>query len=230
MPRVNYYHPLTENTCYHIYNRSVGDTDIFLEDACCERFLSRYRGLLGQYVNTYAYTLMSNHFHLIVQCKPVNELLLEHAAMEGTTKGLAFTRGELSYNDFLADQFKRLFNGFSTYFNKQNDRHGSLLQRKFKRIRARNVDHLRYLLWYTHHNCVHHRVQRDYADHKHSSYHDYSAEHSDWLKIKPILRLFEGGKAGFLKFHEANKNCKGTLGMAAHPDAGTIDGMDLFSL
>jgi REP element-mobilizing transposase RayT len=50
---------------YHIFNRGNNREYIFREDANYRFFLERYKKYLTPHVNTYAYCLMSNHFHLL---------------------------------------------------------------------------------------------------------------------------------------------------------------------
>jgi putative transposase len=66
---------LEADTFYHIYNRGINSTAIFLEDKNYHFFLSRYALHVDSVVDTYAYCLMKNHFHFLIKTKSVEELM-----------------------------------------------------------------------------------------------------------------------------------------------------------
>jgi len=118
----------------------------------------------------YAYALIPNHFHFLVKCKPVTPDILEKIKTENTKKSYAFLQGEVSYNDFIVGQFTRYFRSYAGAFNKENGRTGSLFQEGFKRITVQNREHFRFLLFYLHHNGIHHNLGKDFLDWIHTSY------------------------------------------------------------
>jgi putative transposase len=67
--------PLRYNTYYHIYNRGVNRWNIFIEERNYEHFLRLYEKHIVPVVDTYAYCLLKNHFHLAVRVKAQEEIL-----------------------------------------------------------------------------------------------------------------------------------------------------------
>lgn len=66
---------LIPNVCYHIIQRGNQKQNIFLEDADFRKYLQillHYKRKYG--FKLYAYCLMPNHIHLIVEVKEVNNL------------------------------------------------------------------------------------------------------------------------------------------------------------
>ena len=61
--------PLIAGEFYHLYNRGIDGTDIFLEDRNVRHFLRLYREHVHPVIDTFAYCLMKNHFHLLVRPK-----------------------------------------------------------------------------------------------------------------------------------------------------------------
>lgn len=59
---------------YHIYNHANGIEQIFQDEENYRFFLKQYAKYLGGVVDTYAYCLMPNHFHLLVGVKLEDEL------------------------------------------------------------------------------------------------------------------------------------------------------------
>ncbi|MEX2592037.1 MAG: transposase, partial [Anditalea sp.] len=54
---------------YHIYNHANGTENIFREEENYRYFLRQYEKYLGPVVNTFAYCLMPNHFHMLVRVR-----------------------------------------------------------------------------------------------------------------------------------------------------------------
>lgn len=133
---------------YHIYNRGNNKAKIFLDNNDHKRFQKLlyvcnstkpivFKTVQGRsldeiergerLVNINAYCLMPNHFHLII-----------HEQVEG---GITRFMGKLS-------------TAYSMYFNKKNDRTGSLFEGRFKAKHVDEDNYLKYLLSYVHLNPV----------------------------------------------------------------------------
>ncbi len=138
---------------YHIYNRGTEKRDIFLSKADYSRFISylyefndinvishlirnleSWRGEaspgrkeMESVVEIISFCLMPNHFHLILRQLKDN----------GITKFI-----------------QRLCTGYAMYFNKKNERTGSLFQGPFKSILIENDNYLTHLSRYQHINPI----------------------------------------------------------------------------
>ena len=66
--------PLRHGRVYHIYNRGVNRENIFLEKRNYLHFLKLYAQHITPIAYTYAYCLLRNHFHLMVQVKTPEEI------------------------------------------------------------------------------------------------------------------------------------------------------------
>jgi len=58
-----------EGNFYHIYNRGNNRENIFFEENNYYYFLEKYDKYLTNYLETFAYCLLPNHFHLLVRVK-----------------------------------------------------------------------------------------------------------------------------------------------------------------
>ena len=67
--------PLDPNKYYHIYNRGNAGQWIFSKENNYPYFLSKYKIYMLDYVNTYAYCLLPNHFHILIKVKSEEELI-----------------------------------------------------------------------------------------------------------------------------------------------------------
>ena len=143
---------------------------------------------------------------------------MDFVKKEESNKAQQFLKKEITFNTFLESQFKRFFNSYVAAFNKKNERRGSLLKAKFKRILIQNPAHFAYLLCYIHHNPIHHKLSKDYESWEYNSYHNYlrlirnlSSQIRNFPEVaiatQAIFKFFadrqdETGHQNFLKAHQ----------------------------
>jgi len=166
---------------YHLYSRGVDKRIIFIDDNDRKRFIRLlflcngskpviYRTIQGvpldkinvgdKLVAIGAYTLMPNHFHLLV--KEITE--------NGTVKFMS-----------------KLLTSYSMYFNKKYDRNGTLFGSEFKSEYLDSDEYLKYIFAYIHLNPVkiiypkwrnggesdHSQIKKFLTKYDFSSYKDY---------------------------------------------------------
>ncbi len=131
--------PLIKGHFYHIYNRGINSCNIFNEPENYEHFLRLYYKHINPIAETYAWVLMPNHFHLLVQ-------ITNPSGFKNLT-GLEKPPHQ---------HFSNLFNAYTKAFNKRYNRHGSLFERPFKRKIINTDKYLQSVLLYIHNNPVHH--------------------------------------------------------------------------
>jgi len=98
--KINYWQKFEEDNFYHIYNRGINGENIFLSDANYMFFLKKWKALLNNYIKMGAYCLMTNHFHFLVQIKPMTKKISSQIQEENTSKSIQFLRGYINYNGF----------------------------------------------------------------------------------------------------------------------------------
>jgi len=163
---------------YHVYSRAIGDEKLFRIDANYDYFLEKYQYFLGEHIQTLAYCLIPNHFHLLVKIN------------DGVT------------NETIVKAFADFLNSYSKSINKAFRRNGSLFQRKFKRKRIDTEDYLTRIVVYIHLNPVKHRLTRDPQNWNYSSFSAYLSERPSKLNRQLVLNWF-GGLEGFRLSHQA---------------------------
>lgn len=67
--------PLLPGESYHIYNRGNEKRTIFFQEDNFRYFLKRYHYYVKDFMDTYAYCLLDNHFHLCVKIKSSSAIL-----------------------------------------------------------------------------------------------------------------------------------------------------------
>jgi putative transposase len=194
------YTPFAEGEHYHIFNRGVEKRKIFLTERDCDRFIAllyimnqsgnfEFRNFLRSkklgeiyqekrakpLVSILAYTLMPNHFHL----------LLHENQEGGITKFMS-----------------RLLTAYSMYFNIKNKRSGPLFVRPFRSEHIANERHYMHIFSYIHLNVID-LVEKDWKElglknknkavtflnsYKYSSYPDY--QNRNILRAEKVILDF----------------------------------------
>ena len=54
---------------HHVFNRTVGKELLFISDENQRFFLRQYDHYLSQFVETHAFCLLGNHFHLLIRVR-----------------------------------------------------------------------------------------------------------------------------------------------------------------
>src|SRR3989304_1648662 len=106
MKKIDYHIPLYKDHLYHVYNRGNGKEQIFFNEGNYDYFLRQYHKYTADLLDTFAYCLLSNHFHLLLRPK-VND------------------------PDLISEQFRKFFIAYSMAINKQEKRKGNLFQRAY---------------------------------------------------------------------------------------------------
>ncbi len=182
----HYYTKFEPGKYYHVYNRSVDKKPMFKNEGNYAFFLKQYLAYLSPVVETCAYALLGNHFHLMIRTKETFDL--PPSGEEKTT------------HDTVSHQFHKFFQSYPMAFNKQHERTGTLFQTPFKRVLIDNDDYLTHMIYYIHANPQKHGLIDDFRNWKWSSYQSFLSEKPTALQRKTVLNWF-GGIDNFIKYH-----------------------------
>lgn len=126
--------PLEYAKYYHIYNRGNGGENLFREERNYLYFLSLYDKHVGPIAETFAYCLLSNHFHIVVRIRERERCRI--ANVQGAGSSLLSP----------SQQFSNLFNAYTKSINQSYDRTGNLFHRPFGRIEVTSNAYLTHLV------------------------------------------------------------------------------------
>ncbi|WP_346864392.1 hypothetical protein [uncultured Draconibacterium sp.] len=191
---------------YHIYNRGINGCNLFQENENYDYFLYLYDKYISSVAETYAWVLMRNHFHLLVRIKTVREIPFITPEGLKNTSGLVSNlsvsaRPESVYKRYKpVNQFSHLFNAYTKAVNKRYGRTGSLFEHPFRRKQVVSNHQLKYLVYYIHHNPIHHGFCEHYLDYPWSSYLTVVSPKETKLSRAEVIRWFDD-KSNFEKFH-----------------------------
>ena len=149
---------------YHLYNRGINKSDIFLSRENYYFFLRKVREHLADGVcEIIAYCLMPNHYHLLVR------LLVDEFSEGMKSLGLSYAKA----------------------FNKAHDRVGPLFQGPFKAVHVNAEPYLLHLTRYIHLNPISAGLCKRVHDWEFSSYLEYIGRRNGTLPgTELILREF----------------------------------------
>ncbi|MBA7544887.1 hypothetical protein ES705_37248 [subsurface metagenome] len=88
-------------------------------------------------------------------------------------------------------QFSHLFNAYAKWFNIRYNRTGSLFEKPFKRKLVESEDYLKRLVYYIHHNPVHHGFSDTIIEYPWSSYLSIVKPHKTKLKQEEVIDWFD---------------------------------------
>jgi REP element-mobilizing transposase RayT len=151
----------------------------------------------------FAYSLMPNHFHLLIRIKPADNIL----SFFEIKKGQPFNEKENNLSDFIMEQFSNWLNGYTKAFNKMYNRKGSLFIDYMKRVEAGTESDISSFIFYIHKNAVHHGLKKIIGDWSFDSYPAILSEKPTDLKREEVIGWF-GSKQSFIDFHKHPVNLK----------------------
>ena len=193
--------PLYENQIYHVYNRGNNGENLFYKHDNYSYFLQQYYFHLSPYLETFAYCLLPNHFHLLVRIKSYKDFPEQREA-------ISLRNGISIAPEYLASEhFRRFFIGYAKAINKQESRTGSLFQKPFKRKPVNDEHYFSQLVYYIHANPQLHGISDDFRTYPYSSYNSLPSEKSTKLLREEVLEWF-GSKKSYYIFHDQEQNIK----------------------
>ncbi|MBA3682774.1 MAG: transposase [Bacteroidetes bacterium] len=178
--------PFQHGKYYHIYNRGINNSKLFYEDENYNYFLKLYNTHVSPAVDTFAYCLMKNHFHLLIRIKEEDQILTQPIKPPH-------------------QYFSNLFNAYTKAINKKYDRNSSLFQRTFKRKVIDSEAYLKNVILYINTNPAHHKLAVNYINYKWSSYSESISDDFTNLQKDQVLEWF-GDKENFKSSHENKLN------------------------
>lgn len=188
--------PLISGGYFHIYNRGVNGENIFKEHRNYNYFLEQYFFYCSNVMETLAYALLKNHFHLFVLIKPNVEV--------PKYNGLGTMPLDAS------KQLGHFFNAYAQAYNKSTNRTGPLFESPFKRKMVNDNSYFTEMICYCHNNAFLHEFVGDFKDWEFSSYNTILNNDNTLLASQQVLDWF-GGVNAFKKAHEGkyDKNSNG---------------------
>jgi len=181
-----YIQSIIEGQYFHIYNRGVNKEDLFKEERNYHFFLQQYKLYCSDVLETLAYCLLKNHFHLLVYVKENVEVPRRD--------------GQGMFKMNASKQLGHFFNSYAQSINKAHQRTGPLFESPFERKLVDNEAYLKAMIYYCHHNALHHGFVRDFREWEFSSYNAIIRNDNTLVAAEKVIQQF-GDVAAFEKAH-----------------------------
>jgi len=169
----------TPGALHHVIGRGIERATIFRTDADRNDFLGRLAGLcVDGNLMVYAWSLLSNHFHLLVRtgCQPISKSM------------------------------KKLLTGYVVKFNLRHKRCGHLFQNRYKSIICEEDPYLLELTRYIHLNPLRAGIVGDLEKLRHYRWAGHSVimgrVERDWQDIGTVLAYFGKGRDAVKKYEQ----------------------------
>jgi REP element-mobilizing transposase RayT len=185
---MNIRNEILETDCYyHIYNRGINGCTIISTDDNYLFFLEKFKKYMEGLCEVYSYCLMSNHFHFLIKIKSdaeindycVNNLKINHTLNSGLH----------SSSNIVSKQIGKVISSYSQAYNKAKNRHGSLLESPFKRIKVTSDEYLKNLILYIHQNPI--KADFELDKYKFSSYRAIISNKETNINREEVLKIFD---------------------------------------
>ena len=155
---------------HHIMVRGIERKKIFSDDGDKNQFLARMGKVIKDTQTTcYAWSLMPNHFHLLLQ----------------------------TGNTPISNVMRKLLTGYAIWYNRSHKRHGHLFQNRFKSILCQEDTYLLELVRYIHLNPLRAGLVKDMDGLDNYPYTGHNVlmgkSNHEWQDKEAILEMF-GGK------------------------------------
>lgn len=182
-----YIQPIIEGQYFHIYNRGVNGEDLFKEERNYHYFLQQYKLYCADVLETLAYCLLKNHFHLLVYVKENVEIPRKDG------------KGMFKMN--ASKQLGHFFNSYAQSINKAHQRTGPLFESPFERKWIDNESYLLSMIYYCHRNAQHHGFVNDFREWGFSSYNEIIKNDNSLVAAEKVIQRFGSISA----FEDAHK-------------------------
>jgi len=199
----NYHQNLEPNHEYHLFSRAVGDEKLFRTVENYNYFLQKLKHHTDAICNLYAYTLLPNHFHLLVKIEDEKNIISHFEEK----KNKKFDYLQHSIAEFIMERFSNFLNGYTKAYNKMYERKGALFLDFLKRNKANNDADFSAFVFYVHKNAVHHGYTKHIGDWQFDSYPSLLSNAPTSLLRNELIDFF-GSQEAFIKFHQQPVNLK----------------------
>jgi putative transposase len=171
-PRIEY-----EGAFYHVITRGNQRQRIFKGDDDFQKYISLLAFYKERYkYSLYAYVLMSNHVHLLIETRPIP----------------------------LSKILQGINQSYTMYYNRKYKTVGHLFQGRYKAILCDKDAYLLSLVKYIHLNPVRAKIAKAAGEYRWSSYGSYDKQQrNDIVDTDQVLRMFSEDKSGARKLYRA---------------------------
>jgi REP element-mobilizing transposase RayT len=178
---------MNPGSIYHIYSHVNGFEVLYKEASDYQSFLEKFTRHTSAVSKIYAYCLMTNHFHFLMEMRSDKEILQRFPGANAEKK--------------ISKAFSNALSGYAQKFNRKYSRMGSLFMQNFGRREIYTENDFCSTCHYIHANPVHHGFTDSLEKWPYSSYKAILNGTLDWIDSATVLDYF-GSKKEYIKYHQ----------------------------
>ncbi len=194
--------PLEAGKVYHLYNRGNNREELFRDAFDYQCFLQLYRKYIHSRVDTLAYCLMGNHFHLMIRIRVAPRVLED--PWDASPRSVS-------------QAFSNYFNEYTKTVNQRHQRTGKLLAEHFGRIEVSDANYFARLVTYIHRNPQRHGFVADFRSWRWSSYVAMCSLGPTLVERAEVLNWY-GGLQEFENAHLRDEDSAGLISITGPDD------------
>jgi putative transposase len=180
--------PFEPGCWYHVFNHARGSDVIFSIESDYKTFLSLTEKYILPIARVYAYCLMPNHFHFLVQIKDIT---------------VSEKHKDKNLSNYIAHQWGTLQNTFTKKLNYKRGTRGGLFCQSVDRNLINSEEYRQMAVVYIHNNPVKHVFCTSPEDWKFSSYNSIISEGFTKVERDEVISWFET-RENFIFYHKSN--------------------------
>lgn len=188
--------PLQPGGIYHIFNHAVGAEKLFCIEENYFFFLEKIEQHLLGLMDLFTYSLIPNHFHLMVRIKTEEEIV----KLFKKEKKREFKIETDIHSGFVMERVSNCLNAYTKSYNKFYGRMGSLFMPTKRSVANVDGDVTNFVL-YVHKNAVHHHLTKKIGDWKFDGYNSIISGAPTFLLRSELFDWF-GSREAFIRAHE----------------------------
>lgn len=195
---MSHFQPLQPEGIYHIFNHANGSEKLFRNEENYRYFLKKMEEHLLPVFDIYTYSLLPNHFHIVVRAGVEARITVEFERKKGRRPE---NEGELSR--FLMERVSNWLNSYAKAYNKYYNRMGSLFMSTKRSVVKIESDFTNFIV-YVHRNAVHHGLAQQIGTWEFDAYPIILSSEPTYLLRDELFEWF-GSREVFVKVHEQQK-------------------------
>ena len=189
---------------YHVYNQTNNKELLFKTIADRQKFLANLEKFISPFAHIFAYNLMSNHFHLLIEVFEKEKFLSNISkhfihSLPPACLHLVLMEDD-NMDEIMSNRFASMFKGYSGYFNNRKNRVGNFFHRPFCRKFVDTDKYFKQAAFYIHANSVRHGVTEKILEYDWTSFHNVVEQDNSLLNLTLMFDYF-GGEEAFNRFH-----------------------------
>ena len=204
-----FHRPLIAENFFHVYNKSNGREPLFSTVKDHHNFLECLKRFVHPFVDIYAYNMIFNHFHLLIETLNKEKILNRLSPL--ILDKLPYKCRELldleeeNMSLILKNRFSAAFSSYAQTYNHFSNRTGNLFHRRFCRKLIHTDGYLKKCLYYINNNAVNHGIFNHIENQPWSSYNSFLDQDYSLLNHKKIINLF-GSTDAVVDYHMQKHN------------------------